>query len=127
VRATTPVKTTPPTKTTPPDSGAAPLTATYSQDSRSGPNGFTHVSGYIEVTNPGRQPAQGWQVSLRIPGGNQVSSDGSVDVTQNTNRVTFTPYDDQLPPGASASFSFTVSGVLSALPTGCTINGQACD
>jgi hypothetical protein len=119
----------PPTTEPPPalGPGGAQLTATFTQNGRYGPNGISHVSGTVEVNNPTRRPADAWQVTIRIPGGNPVYGDGSVDVSQTGNRVTFAPYDSQLPPGASTTFSFTVGGVLSAAPNGCTINGRPCD
>jgi hypothetical protein len=111
----------------PPEVDASTLTATFTQDGRSGPNGISHFSGTVEVDNPGRRPASGWQVTMRIRGANPVHGDGSIDVSQNGAQVTFTPYGDSVPAGGSVTFTFTVSGVMAAAPSGCAINGQACN
>jgi len=41
--------------------------------------------------------------------------------------VRFTPGDGgAVPAGGSLTFTFTVAGVLSDLPTNCQINGESC-
>jgi hypothetical protein len=109
----------------PPAAGTSPVTATFYQDGYAGPNGIIHFSGTVEVDNSGRRPAGGWRVTMRIPGGNPVYGDGSVEVSQNGAQVAFTPYEP-VPPGGSMSFTFTVGGVLPAAPSGCAINGHPC-
>ncbi|GAB1641729.1 hypothetical protein KRMM14A1259_21520 [Krasilnikovia sp. MM14-A1259] len=111
-----------------PSPSAPPLTAAFSHTADSGPDGLTNYAGTVRVTNPRDRAASQWKVTLKIPGGNQVSGDSAVSVTQDGEKVTFTPVGDAatIPAGGSVTFTFTVQGVLTADPGSCMINGQSC-
>jgi cellulose binding protein with CBM2 domain len=103
------------------------LAATLTYSAEPVPDGILTYSGTVRVDNLGRGPADGWQVSLMIPGGNSISADGA-RAAQNGGDVTFTPFGDAGPlrPGDSVTFTFTVYGVLPAGPSDCNIDGRTC-
>jgi hypothetical protein len=111
----------------PPGQGYRPLVATLSHTADIVADGLLQYSGTINVDNPARRAAGGWQVTLMIPGGNPVSADGAV-VAQDGEYATFTPYGDAaaVPPGGEVTFTFVVHGVLPAEPWNCAIDGRAC-
>ncbi|RZU49045.1 cellulose binding domain-containing protein [Krasilnikovia cinnamomea] len=105
----------------------APLTATFTHTSDTGPDGITDYAGTVRVTNPRDRAAGQWRVTLKIPGGNAVDADAAVAVTQDGEKVTFTPPGDAtIPAGGSVTFTFRVQGVLTAEPLNCAINGDPC-
>jgi hypothetical protein len=108
--------------------GQRPLAATFTHTGEPGPDGVSMYTGTIRVDNLGRRPVDGWQVELEVPGGNSISTDGAGSA-QDGDHVTFTPFEDAgtISPGDSVTFTFTVYGVLPAEPSGCTVNGRACD
>jgi hypothetical protein len=102
--------------------GNRALTATLTPSG----DGLDFYSAVIEVDNPARRPAYSWQLTLTVPGGNQVSADGAA-VTQDGSEVTFRPYDGTaVAAGGSVMFTFTVHGLLPAAPYDCAIDGKAC-
>jgi hypothetical protein len=106
--------------------GRRPLTATFTHTADI-VDGILWYAGTIRVDNPARRPANGWQVTLFVPGGNQVYADG-VALSQVGEQVTFTPYDDAatLPARGTVTFTFTIHGLLPAEPSSCAVNGRAC-
>ncbi|GAB1693137.1 hypothetical protein KRM28CT15_49400 [Krasilnikovia sp. M28-CT-15] len=105
----------------------APLTATFSHTADTGPDGLTDYVGTVRVANPRDRAAGGWRVTLKVPGGNAVDADSAVTVTQDGEKVTFTPAGEAtIPAGGSVTFTFTVRGVLTAEPLNCAINGDGC-
>jgi hypothetical protein len=112
---------------------AAPATAgtvdaTLSYTAQRADDGISRYVGTIEIDNSKARDATDWRVTLTVPGGNLVVAHGPVDVTQNGESVQFTPSGDDgsVPAGGSLTFTFTVRGILAALPTNCTITGRAC-
>jgi Cellulose binding domain len=108
--------------------GQRSLAATFTHTGEGGRDGVSNYTGTIRVDNFGRRPVDGWQVDLEVPGGNSISTDGAGSA-QDGDHVTFTPFDGAgtISPGDSVTFTFTVYGVLPAEPSGCTVNGRACD
>ncbi|BFU43696.1 hypothetical protein KRMM14A1004_19330 [Krasilnikovia sp. MM14-A1004] len=105
----------------------APLTATFSHNADTGPDGLTNYVGTVRVANPRDRAAGQWRVTLKVPGGNAVDGDSAVTVTQDGEKVTFAPAGDAtIPAGGSVTFTFTVQGVLAAEPSNCAINGAGC-
>jgi hypothetical protein len=107
---------------------AGTVDATLSYTRAKGDDGISRYVATIEIDNSAARDATDWRVTLTVPGGNLVVAHGPVDVTQNGESVQFTPSGDggAVPAGGSLTFTFTVRGVLAALPTDCTINGRAC-
>jgi hypothetical protein len=113
---------TPPTGGHPGGGGFRALSATLTPSG----DGLDLYSAAIEVDNPARRPAYAWQLTLTVPGGNQVSADGAA-VTQDGDQVTFRPYDGTaIAAGGSMTFTFTVNGLLPAVPYDCAIDGKPC-
>jgi hypothetical protein len=105
-----------------------PLAAKLTAAQYTGPDGVPRYDGTITITNPGRQAVDdGWEVILTVPGGLAVVAKG-VDVEQDGDWVSFTPYEDTdpLPSGATLTFTFSVVGLPPAAPSGCAIDGNAC-
>ena len=107
---------------------APALSADLSYTARERDNGISGYVGTVVLDNPGGSADGSWQVTLTVPGGNLVSGRGPVEVSQRGESVVFTPSGagGAVPAGGSLSFTFTIRGVLSALPHGCTIDGRAC-
>jgi hypothetical protein len=112
---------------TPSGQGYRPLLATLNHTADLVGDGLLQYSGTVNVDNPARRAAGGWQVTLLIPGGNQVSAYGAV-VAQDGEYATFTPYAGAVavPPGGTVTFTFVVHGVLPTEPWNCTIDGRPC-
>ncbi|GLY06146.1 hypothetical protein Acsp01_65250 [Actinoplanes sp. NBRC 101535] len=106
------------TSAAPEDSGAAVLSAFYSYSAD------TDFVGTVQVVNAGDAAADDWTVTMTVPGGENVAASGGVQVSQSGTRVTF--HGSSVAAGGSSTFSFTLGGAPSALPTGCTIDGTAC-
>jgi hypothetical protein len=109
-----------------PRAGTVDATLSYTAEKEDG--GISGYVGTIEIHNSTAGDATDWRLALTVPGGNSVLAQGPVEVTQNGDSVQFTPAGDDgaAPAAGSLTFTFTVRGVLSDLPTNCTINGRAC-
>jgi len=106
---------------------AGTLEATFSYTATKGDYGISRYQGTIEIDSTQSSDAASWQLTLTVPGGNRVAPDGPVVVSQDGEQVQFAPGDGgAVPAGGSLTFTFTVSGVLSDLPTNCQINGESC-
>jgi hypothetical protein len=107
---------------------AVPLRASFSRTADVGPLGLTGYVGTVRITNPGGADVTGWRVRITVPGGNEVPGADGAKVEQNGNRVVFTPTaaTRTVPAGYSVTFSFTVRGVLTGEPTGCSIDDRPC-
>ncbi len=105
---------------------AAPgaLTATYRAQE-------TWISGYrgeVSIGNPTDAGVDGWTVTVTLPlPGLTVSAVRGAQVEQRGRVVTFIPTGDtrSLAPRGSIRFDFAVNGAEQ--PTGCTVDGRACD
>ncbi|MEV5709152.1 cellulose binding domain-containing protein [Actinoallomurus sp. NPDC052274] len=102
---------------------AGPLTATFAKTSDWG-SGY---QGQFTVTNNGSSAVSGWTVAFDLPSGSSVGTYWDALLTQSGSRYTFKnrDYNASVPAGGSVSFGFVVSG--SGTPSGCTLNGAACD
>jgi hypothetical protein len=107
---------------------AGTVDATLSYTAEKEDDGISGYVGTIEIHNSTAGDATDWRLTLTVPGGNLVLAHGPAEVTQNGESVQFTPAGDDgaVPASGSLTFTFTVRGVLSDLPTNCTINGRAC-
>ncbi|MCO5966941.1 cellulose binding domain-containing protein [Actinoallomurus soli] len=102
---------------------AAANTATFAKTSDWG-------SGYqaqFTVTNNGSSAINGWTVAFDLPSGSSVGTYWDALLTQSGSHYTFEnrDYNASVPAGGSVSFGFVVSG--SGTPSGCMLNGAACD
>ncbi|GAA4614166.1 hypothetical protein GCM10023195_61750 [Actinoallomurus liliacearum] len=102
---------------------AGPLTATFAKTSDWG-SGY---QGQFTVKNDGSSAVSGWTVAFDLPSGSSVGTYWDALLTQSGSHYTFKnrDYNASVPAGGSVSFGFVVSG--SGTPTGCTLNGAACD
>ena len=109
---------------------ASPLSASYQAVTTWG-NGYT---GQYTITNGGTSGVSGWTLAFRLPSGTSLSSlwNGSYTVTNTTgpgDQVTVTSdgWDATVTPGGSVTVGFVTSATGQAgAPTGCTIDGVAC-
>ncbi|WP_152628096.1 cellulose binding domain-containing protein [Streptacidiphilus neutrinimicus] len=89
-------------------------------------SGFTAA---LVLTNTGSTPVNGWTLSFRWPGNQQLSNGWNATWTQSGSTVTATSlsYNGALAPGASTTVGFNAaySGGNQA-PSGFTLNGAAC-
>ncbi|XVU23353.1 hypothetical protein ACQPZJ_39820 [Actinoplanes sp. CA-054009] len=112
-----------PTKTlvpAPTTSAAAPLTAVYGFD-----NGDSGYVGTVTVNNPNSTAVTDWQVRLTIPSGATISVlSGGVSASAGGSRVTFS--GSAIGARNSVTFTFGMESDGDDLPSGCTINGNAC-
>lgn len=108
---------------------AADLVATYSREANTGLLGLTGYRGKVTISNRGGGAADGWTVTLSLPAGQKVDSVEGADARQDGELVTFTPLAGRgaVAAGGSATFTFDVPGLLAGEPTGCAINGRACE
>jgi len=107
----------------------ADLVATYSREANTGLLGLTGYRGKVTISNRGKGAADGWTVTLSLPAGQKVDSVEGADARQEGELVTFTPLAGRgaVAAGGSAVFTFEVPGLLAGEPTGCAINGRACE
>jgi Cellulose binding domain/Glycosyl hydrolases family 18 len=104
---------------------AGALTASYQAQSSWG----TGYTGQYTITNGGSAAASGWTLSFRLPSGTSVSSlwNGSYAVSGGTVTVTADSWDAGVAPGGTQSVGFvTTSSGSAGAPSGCLINGAAC-
>lgn len=85
----------------------------------------------VTVTNPGATAVRGWRVTVTLPRKTLTVAEVSGAVAkQDGTTWTFTPAESTttVPPGGSIQVSFRVGGatLADAAPTGCTIDGRAC-
>jgi hypothetical protein len=91
----------------------------------------TWIGGYeglVTISNPGQVPVSGWNVRITLPLlGLKVSSADGATYRQEGKTVLFTPTDGtRVVSGDKAvQFTFKVAGV--GTPSGCDINGRACE
>ncbi|WP_433184119.1 cellulose binding domain-containing protein [Actinoallomurus sp. CA-150999] len=106
-----------------PAQAAGPLTATFAKTSDWG-SGY---QGQFTIKNDGSSAINGWSVAFDLPSGSSVGTYWDALLTQSGSHYTFTnrDYNASVAAGASTTFGFVVSG--SGTPTGCTLNGAACD
>jgi hypothetical protein len=86
-------------------------------------------TGTVRITNSSGAAASGWTVRLTVPLTNTVTvHTGAVTMSREGPTIVFTPAPAAAPVAAhgSVTFSFELAGALSALPTGCTIDGDPC-
>ncbi|MFF5078946.1 cellulose binding domain-containing protein [Actinoplanes sp. NPDC000266] len=113
-----------PTKTlvpAPTTTASAPLTAVYGFDN-GGDGGYV---GTVTVNNPNAAAVTDWQVRFTIPSGATITVlSGGVSASAGGSRVTF----GGATVGArnSVTFTFGMESDGDDLPSGCTINGNAC-
>ncbi|MFG2839947.1 glycosyl hydrolase family 18 protein [Streptomyces zaomyceticus] len=106
-----------------PAEAAASATATYAKASDWG-SGF---EGRWTVKNTGTTTLTSWTVEWDFPASTKVTSAWDATVTNSANHWTAKNlgWNGTLAPGASVSFGFNGSGT--GAPTGCKLNGAACD
>ncbi|MFD7964329.1 glycosyl hydrolase family 18 protein [Streptomyces zaomyceticus] len=106
-----------------PAEAAASATATYAKASDWG-SGF---EGKWTVKNTGTTTLTSWTVEWDFPASTKVTSAWDATVTNSVNHWTAKNlgWNGTLAPGASVSFGFNGSGT--GAPTGCKLNGSACD
>ncbi|MFJ9620470.1 glycosyl hydrolase family 18 protein [Streptomyces sp. NPDC101181] len=106
-----------------PAAAAASATATYTKKSDWG-SGF---EGQWTVKNTGTTALSSWTVEWDFPASTKVTSAWDATVTSSGNRWTAKNlgWNGSIAPGASVSFGFNGSG--SGSPSGCKLNGAACD
>ncbi|OLB76542.1 MAG: hypothetical protein AUI14_18370 [Actinobacteria bacterium 13_2_20CM_2_71_6] len=96
-----------------------------------GPAGLLGLTGYqgqVAISNPGQVTVSGWTVRITLPAGETVRDVSGASYTQSGSTVTFTPAGGTASVGAHGSvrFTFVVTGLLAAAPTGCSIDGRPC-
>jgi hypothetical protein len=104
---------------------AAALTASYQAQSSWG----TGYTGQYTITNGGPAAVSGWTLSFQLPSGTSVSSlwNGTYTVSGGTVTVTADSWDAGIAPGGTQSVGFVTTAAGSAgAPSGCLINGAAC-
>jgi Cellulose binding domain/Glycosyl hydrolases family 18 len=104
---------------------AGALTASYQAQSNWG----TGYTGQYTITNGGPAAVSGWTLSFQLPSGTSVSSlwDGTYTVSGGTVTVTADSWDAGIAPGGTQSVGFVTTAAGSAgAPSGCLINGAAC-
>ncbi len=102
-----------------------PLEASY----QAGAGWGTGYDGQYTITNPGTAAVTGWTLAFTLPAGTKVSSlwDGSYADNGGQVTVTSNGWDATVQPGATVTVGFvTSSSGAAGQPTGCTINGAAC-
>ncbi len=102
-----------------------PLEASY----QAGAGWGTGYDGQYTITNPGTAAVTGWTLAFTLPAGTKVSSLWDGSYTDNGGQVTVTSdsWDATVQPGATVTVGFvTSSSGPAGQPTGCTINGAAC-
>ncbi|MFF9792478.1 glycoside hydrolase family 18 chitinase [Streptomyces bacillaris] len=106
-----------------PASAATSATATYTKKSDWG-SGF---EGQWTVKNTGTTALSSWTIEWDYPTGTRVNSAWDATVTNSGTRWTAKNlgWNGSIAPGASVSFGFNGSGP--GAPSGCTLNGGACD
>ncbi|MEV1044902.1 glycoside hydrolase family 18 chitinase [Streptomyces sp. NPDC049916] len=106
-----------------PAQAATSATATYTKKSDWG-SGF---EGQWTVKNTGTTALSSWTVEWDFPASTKVTSAWDATVTSSGNRWTAKNlgWNGSIAPGASVSFGFNGSG--SGSPSGCKLNGAACD
>ncbi|MFI5753879.1 glycosyl hydrolase family 18 protein [Streptomyces sp. NPDC051569] len=106
-----------------PAEAATSATATYAKASDWG----TGFEGKWTVKNTGTTSLSAWTVEWDFPAGTAVTSGWDADITASANHWTARnkSYNGTLAPGASVSFGFNGAGAGS--PSGCKLNGAACD
>ncbi|MEU7070156.1 glycoside hydrolase family 18 chitinase [Streptomyces narbonensis] len=106
-----------------PAEAAASATATYTKASDWG-SGF---EGKWTVKNTGTTTLTSWTVEWDFPASTKVTSAWDATVTNSATHWTAKNlgWNGTLAPGASVSFGFNGSGT--GAPTGCKLNGAACD
>ncbi|MCS7481956.1 cellulose binding domain-containing protein [Umezawaea endophytica] len=90
----------------------------------------TGFSGEYTVLNSGSTTLSGWKVEFDLPAGSAIGSFWDAAMTQVGGHFTFTDkgWNGTLAPGQSASFGFNgAPGGATAVPSGCKLNGKACD
>ena len=83
--------------------------------------------GTITVRNGTAAPINGWRVEFDLAAGTVLTSSYSAAFSQTGDRYTATNlhWNGTLAPGASTTFGWVARG--QGIPTGCTLNGVACD
>ncbi|MFB7587353.1 glycosyl hydrolase family 18 protein [Streptomyces sp. NPDC056169] len=106
-----------------PAEAATSATATYTKSSDWG----TGFGANWTIKNTGTTSISSWTVEWDYPAGTAVTSAWDATVTSSGNHWTAknVGWNGTLAPGASVSFGYNGSG--SGAPTGCKINGAACD
>ncbi|WP_206304650.1 cellulose binding domain-containing protein, partial [Streptomyces sp. B27] len=106
-----------------PASAATSATATYTKKSDWG-SGF---EGQWTVKNTGTTALSSWTIEWDYPSGTRVNSAWDATVTNSGTRWTAKNlgWNGSIAPGASVSFGFNGSGP--GAPSGCKLNGAACD
>jgi hypothetical protein len=105
----------------------AKLTASYVVVAQTGPLGLLGYQGEVTISNPGEVTVSGWTVQLRVPAGELVTGAAGAGYQQNGTTVTFAPAGNgAVPPHGSVHFTFTIGGVVTGPPAGCSIDGRAC-
>jgi hypothetical protein len=102
-----------------------PLKASY----QAGAGWGTGYDGQYTITNPGTAAVTGWTLAFALPAGTKVSSLWDGSYTDNGGQVTVTSdsWDATVQPGATVTVGFvTSSSGPAGQPTGCTIDGAAC-
>jgi len=86
----------------------------------------TGYSGQFTITNGGTTAVSGWTLAFTLPAGTSITSLWDGSYTSSDGRVTVTNdnWDASLAPGASVTVGFVARAT--GQPTGCTINGAAC-
>jgi hypothetical protein len=110
---------------------AADTTGTLQATYQAGTNWGTGYSGQYTISNPGTSAVSGWTLGFTLPGGTSLSSlwDGTYTVHGGQVTVASDDWDATLQPGASVTVGFVTTSLSGAAgqPSGCTINGAACD
>jgi hypothetical protein len=107
---------------------ASPLSAGYETVGHTGPLGLTGYRGRVTITNPASRPANGWEVTIVLPGGQNVFSAAGAGYRQAGAAVLFTPTGatSGVPAGGTVTFSFNVSSLVGGPPIGCAIDNNPC-
>ncbi|XVS61059.1 cellulose binding domain-containing protein [Actinosynnema sp. CA-299493] len=87
----------------------------------------TGYGGQVVLANAGDVESSGWVVEFDLPPGSSVTNAWNSVLTREGQRHRFAnaAFNGRVPPGGTASFGFTVSGL--GLPIGCTVAGAPCD
>ncbi|GII80481.1 hypothetical protein Sru01_54630 [Sphaerisporangium rufum] len=89
----------------------------------------TGFTGYVDITNTGKQNIDGWRLNLRFPGEQKVAYSWGATFVQTASDVTFTgqSWNSVIGAGKTVSFGFTATNRgVNAPPESFSVNGSRC-